>query len=138
MCAFIRRGGRLLSTMAYPSAPVAPEELLSRLPTAFERARTSGELFYFPSTSHDIDSNGRRVNLQDWNSTDASSTCDAAQLCRTRRRLRPNYLPLSGSSRLSRRLKKTETRNRSNRPTSKNYTWALSPGRMETRAFRCW
>jgi len=45
----------------YPTTKSTATELLSTLPDKFEAAKTSGELFFFPSTSRDIHSEGRRV-----------------------------------------------------------------------------
>jgi len=45
----------------YPTTKSTATELLSTLPDKFEVAKTSGELFFFPSTSRDIHSEGRRV-----------------------------------------------------------------------------
>jgi len=45
----------------YPTTKSTATELLSTVPDKFEAAKTSGELFFFPSTSRDIHSEGRRV-----------------------------------------------------------------------------
>jgi hypothetical protein len=45
----------------YPTTKSTATDLLSTLPQKFEIAKTSGELFFFPSTSRDIHSEGRRV-----------------------------------------------------------------------------
>jgi hypothetical protein len=45
----------------YPTTKSTATDLLSILPQKFETAKTSGELFFFPSTSRDIHSEGRRV-----------------------------------------------------------------------------
>jgi hypothetical protein len=45
----------------YPTTKSTATELLSTLLQKFEIAKTSGELFFFPSTSRDIHSEGRRV-----------------------------------------------------------------------------
>jgi len=47
----------------YPTTKSTATDLLSTLPQKFEAAKTSGELFFFPSTSRDIHSEGRRVCL---------------------------------------------------------------------------
>jgi len=45
----------------YPTTKSTATDLLNTLPQKFEIAKTSGELFFFPSTSRDIHSEGRRV-----------------------------------------------------------------------------
>lgn len=47
----------------YPTTKSTATELLSALPQKFETAKSSGELFFFPSTARDIYSEGRRVGL---------------------------------------------------------------------------
>lgn len=49
----------------YPTTKSTATDLLSILPQKFETAKTSGELFFFPSTSRDIHSEGRRVRPLD-------------------------------------------------------------------------
>ncbi|WVQ82947.1 hypothetical protein IAT38_005083 [Cryptococcus sp. DSM 104549] len=50
--------------MAYPTDPSTPTDLLSKLPQKFEEARSSGQLFFFPSEAKDVYSEGRRFNLR--------------------------------------------------------------------------
>ena len=47
--------------MAYPTQPSSPTDLLDALPSRFEEARRSGQLYYFPSQARDVHSEGRRV-----------------------------------------------------------------------------
>lgn len=47
--------------MAYPINHSNPTDLLSKLPEKFDEARSSGQLFYFPSEAKDVISQGRRV-----------------------------------------------------------------------------
>lgn len=46
----------------YPTNPQSPTDLLTALPTKFEEARQSGQLFFFPSQAKDIYSKGKRVS----------------------------------------------------------------------------
>ncbi|KAK4687820.1 sulfate adenylyltransferase (ADP) / ATP adenylyltransferase, partial [Tremellales sp. Uapishka_1] len=50
--------------MAYPTTPSTPAELLELLPSKFEAARKSGQLFFFPSQAKSIESQGRHFNLR--------------------------------------------------------------------------
>lgn len=47
--------------MSYPTNHSNPTDLLSKLPEKFDEARSSGQLFYFPSEAKDVVSQGRRV-----------------------------------------------------------------------------
>lgn len=47
--------------MAHPTNPSSPTELLTTLPSKFEEARRSGQLYFFPSEARDVYSEGRRV-----------------------------------------------------------------------------
>lgn len=48
--------------MAYPTRPSSPSDLLTALPSKFEEARKSGQLYFFPSDARDIHFEGRRVH----------------------------------------------------------------------------
>ncbi|KAI9632126.1 ATP adenylyltransferase-domain-containing protein [Dioszegia hungarica] len=50
--------------MAYPTTPSTATDLLTSLPDKFERARSSGELLFFESSSKDVHSGGRRFNVR--------------------------------------------------------------------------
>ncbi|CAD6574181.1 MAG: bifunctional AP-4-A phosphorylase/ADP sulfurylase [Tremellales sp. Tagirdzhanova-0007] len=50
--------------MAYPTQPSSPTDLLDALPSRFEEARRSGQLYYFPSQARDVHSEGRRFNIR--------------------------------------------------------------------------
>ncbi|WRT63522.1 uncharacterized protein IL334_000427 [Kwoniella shivajii] len=50
--------------MAYPNNPSTAEQLLSALPSKFEEAKSSGQLYFFPSEAKDVYSQNRRFNLR--------------------------------------------------------------------------
>ncbi|OWZ32838.1 hypothetical protein C347_02633 [Cryptococcus neoformans AD2-60a] len=50
--------------MSYPTNHSNPTDLLSKLPEKFDEARSSGQLFYFPSEAKDVISQGRRFNVR--------------------------------------------------------------------------
>jgi ATP adenylyltransferase len=49
--------------MAFPTNPVSPTEILSNLPAKFDEARSSGQLFFFPSEAKDVYAGAHRVSL---------------------------------------------------------------------------
>ncbi|KIR52043.1 hypothetical protein I315_05333 [Cryptococcus gattii Ru294] len=50
--------------MAYPINHSNPTDLLSKVPEKFDEARSSGQLFFFPSEAKDVISQGRRFNVR--------------------------------------------------------------------------
>lgn len=63
----------------YPTTKSSANDVLSALPAKFETAKSSGELFFFPSSARDFQSEGRRVSqsLSTHCSNSHSSMCKA-------------------------------------------------------------
>lgn len=57
----VTRQFRRQHAMAYPINHSNPTDLLSKVPEKFDEARSSGQLFFFPSEAKDVISQGRRV-----------------------------------------------------------------------------
>ncbi|EIW73171.1 hypothetical protein M231_07447 [Tremella mesenterica] len=53
-----------MSGLVYPTTTCSATEILDSLPGKFEKARKSGELFYFPSGAKDVVSDGKRFNIR--------------------------------------------------------------------------
>lgn len=121
----------------YPTTKSTATELLSILPRKFETAKSSGELFFFPSTSRDIHSEGRRVgatgspSVQGANQSLISAHALRCSISRKRKRklwqLRPKPLHLMlndhEESRMMERVGNRMPRNRSNRLMLRSYMW---------------
>ena len=122
----------------YPTTKSTATELLSILPQKFETAKSSGELFFFPSTSRDIHSEGRRVRAtglpfcQGANQSSISAHVLRYSTSRKPRRrhwqLKPKPLHLMlndhEESRMMERVGNRMLRNRSNRLMSRSFMWA--------------
>ena len=123
----------------YPTTKSTATELLSILPQKFETAKSSGELFFFPSTSRDIHSEGRRVgptgSLLGKGANQSSISAHALRCSTSKKRKRklsqlkpkPLHLMLNEreESRMMERVGNRMFRNRSNRLMSRSFMWAL-------------
>jgi hypothetical protein len=122
----------------YPTTKSTATDLLSILPEKFETAKTSGELFFFPSTSRDIHSEGRRVcpviqlsisELMSSSIYGPARHCSTSNKLRKRHwqlKLKPLHLMLNdpAESRMMERVGNRMLKNHSSRLMSRSSMWA--------------